>query len=444
MKTTKMYIIHILTLLIALIIIYPLSISPAFAESVKYTCPMHTHYVSAEDGTCPICGMNLVPIKAEKDYADTSIQLPAAVIQKMGVKIAPVKMTLFGQNIRSYGVVTANPRATQVANARVSGWIEDLSITAVGDEIHLGDQLFTLYSPDLISAQQDYLAALNTGIKGRIDSSAKRLITLGMSEKVIQQLRQSRMVLDQVPFYFEPTISTPAKNKSQTKNKPQPVWHVSEVMAQPGSYIQPGTPIATLQNYANVWVQVDVAIQDLEFLSLQTPARVKLANRGDTEQLAQVDYLYPTIDAATRTGQVRLVLDNAKGLFKPGAYADVVFEANSQERLSVPAEAILKSGTGDYVVIALGKGRFKSQPVLTGITSHGRTEIINEKTPASLRVTANLEEGTNIVVSGQFLIDSESKLRESFNKLQTNQKSTNDAQKTKQHKTPLGGSQHDH
>ncbi|PIR33671.1 MAG: efflux transporter periplasmic adaptor subunit, partial [Alphaproteobacteria bacterium CG11_big_fil_rev_8_21_14_0_20_44_7] len=248
---------------------------------------------------------------------------------------------------------------------------------------------FTLYSPDLISAQQDYIAALATGIQGRINSSAKRLKSLGAGNKTIEQIKAKRQKLENLPFYAEID------------------GIVSHLMVNQGSYVKPGMQIATIQDYSSVWIDVSVAEKDLQFIKKDGKATVSFPNLGNIERTARIDYIHPTIDADSRTGQVRLVMDNPNGTLRPGAYADVIFETNIDKRLSVPSEAILKSAEGDFVVMALGAGRFQSQLVQTGVSSRGRTEI-----------KYGIENGEEVVVSSQFLIDSESSLRESFRKLQ--------------------------
>ena len=382
-------------LMVALLIVA----SPAWAAE-RYTCPMHPHYVADEMGTCPICGMDLVPVatgdgeqQAQSDSGDidkkTAITISPETIQNIGVRTEKAAMARFGTDIRSYGLVTENVRNTHAISGRVAGWVEELKITAVGDQVEKGDLLFRLYSPDLVSAQQDYIAAIATGIKGRINSSAKRLQSLGVGRKALEQIKAKRQKLERLPFYAEID------------------GIVSHLMVNQGSYVKPGMQIATIQDYRSVWIDVSVAEKDLQFLSKDSKATVTFPNLGNTLRTARIDYIHPTINPDSRTGQVRLVMENADGALKPGAYADVVFESNIDKRLSIPSEAILKSSEGDFVVVALGGGKFQPRKVETGIHSK-----------AHIEVTRGLEAGETIVVSSQFLIDSESSLRESFRKLE--------------------------
>lgn len=410
------------------------------AKAEQYTCPMHPHYISEEHGNCPICGMELVALEAEEstemsvpkgkssgekeilywvapmdpnfksdkpgkspmgmdlvpvydegeednEEGRAVVRIAPETIQNMGVRKEKAQIIAFGKDIRSYGLVTENVRLKNDISSRISGWVEELKITAVGDTVKEGDLLFSLYSPELVSAQQDYLAALSAGVKGRISSSAKRLVSLGVQQKFINQLKKKRRKSQNVPFYAETN------------------GIVSELMVNQGSYVKPGMHIAAVQNYSAVWINVSVAEKDLQFLSPKGKASVVLPNLGHVTRTAHIDYIYPTLDTASRTGQVRLVLDNTDGDLKPGAYADVTFETNIDKRLSVPSEAILKSSEGDFVVVALGEGRFQPRRVVIGVRSKGRTEVLS-----------GLVEKDDVVVSSQFLIDSESALRESFRK----------------------------
>lgn len=376
--------------------------TPAASAAEAYTCPMHPHYIANEPGACPICGMDLVLMETDGEDPENksithansrkAITIPPETIQNIGVRTEPAEIAYFGKDIRSFGLVTENLRLTHAITGRVSGWVEQLSITAVGDEVNPGDLMFTLYSPDLISAQQDYLASLSTNNKGRIRSSAQRLTSMGVGEQVLTALRKNRKRMEKVPFYAD------AKGI------------VSDLKISEGSYIKPGSAVATIQSYQSVWVNVSVAEKDLQFIQKGTKATVTFPNLGNTELLSHADYIYPTIEQSSRTGKVRLVLNNTEGLLKPGAYADIIFSTQIDKRLSIPSEAILRSAEGNYVVVAQGEGRFQPQRIKTGLRTRGRTEVLK-----------GLGEGEQVLVSSQFLIDSESSLRESFRKLQLGQ-----------------------
>ncbi len=422
-----------------LLILLTFNISPAFAEGEIYTCPMHPHIISETEGTCPICGMDLVALENDEEeeisssdtgekkilywvapmdpnykmdkpgkspmgmdlvpvYDDggssddgegrVTVRISSEMIQNIGVRTEKVTINNFGDEIRSYGLITENIRLQRDISSRVSGWIEMLKITAVGDEVKEGDLLFTMYSPELVSAQQDYIAAIITNTKGRINSSARRMEALGVQKKVLEDLKNSRKKLQNIPFYAE-TNGT-----------------ISKLNIRKGTFVKSGMQIAEIQDYSSVWINVSIAEKDLQFLSKDSKAVIKFPNLGGLERTGQIDYIYPTISKASRTGKIRLVLDNIDGNLKPGAYADVEFETNIKKRLSILSEAVLKSSDGDFVVVAKGKGRFQPKEVKLGISNKGRVEVIS-----------GINEGDDIVVSSQFMIDSESSLREAFRKM---------------------------
>ncbi len=364
--------------------------------AVKWTCPMHPHYIADQAGVCPICGMDLVKLQTGGDKAGavvseqrTAITVAPETLQTMGVRIAEAEEARFGRIIRSFGLVAENERMQTEMTARTEAWIEDLKIRAVGDEVKKGDLLFTMYAPEFIVSQRDYLDTFKTRNRTRIESIKTRLRAFGMQNTVIDKLERTGEIMEFVPFYAEIDGT------------------VAMIELRPGTYVKRGTMLTRIQNYSQVWLMVSVAEQDLTFIKPGTPARVTFPNIPGREVFAKVEYVYPTVDPNTRTGQVRLVIDNADGQLRPGAYADVAFEVGSEQRLAVPSEAILRSGGARYVVTSLGGGRFEPRVVKTGLTAGPWTEISGE-----------IKAGDDIVVSGQFMIDSESALRESFRKLE--------------------------
>ncbi len=430
-------------------------------NNIIYTCPMHPHYQSEEMGNCPICGMDLVAIENYDDadyhantdqlegatnhhnqsdsierkptdkkilywvapmdpnyrsdkpgkspmgmdlvpvYAEDSdieektgstdsatgviIKIPAVTIQNMGVRTAAATKHNFGGEIRSYGSVEANERLQKKIYSRVDGWISQLAVSAVGDEVKAGDLLYRIHSPDLLLAQHDFLSLERSG---RNISLSKLFVHYEVDKKFVDNLRKTKIVKEDVPYYA-PYSGT-----------------ISQLNIRTGSYVSTSKPLMVLEDYSSVWVNAHLSEQDLQFINKQSRAKVIFPNLGNIAYAAHIDYIYPTIDMETRTGKVRLVLDNPNSIFRPGSYVDVVFETDIQERLAVPTEALLKSADGDYVVVALGKGRFQPRKVDAGISGGGYTEILS-----------GVNEGDKVVVSGQFLIDSESSLRSAFRKM---------------------------
>lgn len=402
------------------------------SEKAQYTCPMHPHYISTDpDGSCPICGMDLVPAspasgtrggatgevlyykhpmgKADTspipkkdemgmDYipvyaapatADGSIAVAPEMIQTMGVRIAPVEIANFGRSLRAFGTVETNERLENVAASRIEGWIEDLRVRAEGDTVRPGALLYRVYSPDLIAAQKDYLNSLKIGNENRISAVKQRLRSLGMQTTAINRLTEARTVIERVPVYAESG------------------GIVASLQVREGDFIKPGTPILRLQSYSGVWIIASVPEQDLALVDTGMPVRLSFPSAPGAPAEGRINYIYPEIDPKTRTGEVRIEVDNAAGYLRPGAYADISMDLGGEARLSVPTEAILRDSRGSHVIVARGDGRFAGRAVQTGLSANGRTEIL-----------AGLASGEQVVASGQFMLDSEVNLREGLSKLQ--------------------------
>ncbi len=362
----------------------------------KWTCPMHPHYIADDYGSCPICGMDLVKIQTAAEQQQLSLEnqkksiltIPTETIQTIGVRVEQAESAKFGKRIRSFGIVKENERLQTELSARVEGWIETLNITAVGDQVKKGDILFEMFSPELIVSQRDFIAALGQS-KSLKTNITRRLSSFGVQKQALDLISKKREVQQNLPFFA-------------TQN-----GTVAELNVTPGSYLKRGMTIAKIQDYSVVWVIVNVSEKDMSFIKKGTIANIYFPNIPGRDLKTQVDYIYPEVDEKTRTGRVRLVIENKDGILRPGTYADVVFETQISERLSVPSESILKDESGDYVVLSLGKGRFQSKSVQLGLVSAGRAEI-----------KSGLKAGEMVVVSSQFLLDSESNLRESFRKMQ--------------------------
>ena len=364
-------------------------------ETIEYTCPMHPHYISTDaDGICPICGMDLVLAKSarydEGNQASVTnaIHVSQGMLQTMGVRIAEVKKVAFTHKIRAFGNVQANTRREVVSASRLEGWIENLAVTAEGDTVHSGQLLYQIYSPELVAAQKDFLAALNIGNKSRIDASEQRLKSLGMQRTAIASVRKKLELLEKVPVYAEDG------------------GIVHSLEARDGAYVKPGKIVLKLQSYVDVWIIASIVEQDINFVTAGIPVKLEFPSAPSAPDEGVVDYVYPTIDPITRTLKVRIVVANEEGLLRPGAFADVAFEVNTEEKLSIPSEAVLHDSSGSHVIVSLGEGNFSSRNIQTGNSADGRTEV-----------TSGLQVGERVVVSGQFMLDSETNLREGFAKL---------------------------
>ena len=363
------------------------------AAETKYTCPMHPHYISDTFGTCPICNMDLVEIGAGVAGAEAEdehgLHLPEHMVQRTGVRTAPAETAYFGRAIRSFGEVVVNQRLQIDVSLRVEGWIEDLVVNAEGDEVVKGSLLFKFYSPQLIAAQQDYLTALSSGNKDRVQVTEDRLLSLGVQQSVISRIKKAGKPIRNLPFYA-------AQN-----------GRVERIAIRQGSYLRPGVIAMQIQGYDQVWIQVNLAEQDISFVKKDSRVNVDFPNLAVSKENVKIDYIAPTVDPDTRTAQLRLIMDNPEGYVRPGAYADVMIMTDIAPRLAIPYEGVLQNKEGSYVILQRDDGTYQAREVKTGLQYKGL-----------VHVEEGLAAGEQVVVSGHFLIDSESSLRESFKRME--------------------------
>lgn len=374
----------------------------SYAKEI-YTCPMHPQYVSDREGSCPICGMDLVAVennteeatdehamhehhqmKSEKSKHEThrTVKINHDTMQKIGVVTEEVKRIEFGRTIRGVGIISNDERRQYEVSSRVAGWIEKLYISTVGDEVKKGDILYTLYSPELISAQKDYINSLNRGVQSSVNSTKKRLVLIGVQNKTIDKLTKSKKVFDNVPFYAE-------------KEGIISMLHMNE-----GTYIKSGMKLAEIQDYSTVWVNTETAEYDLKYLKVGDMVHIIVPSLSNKMIMSKIDYIHPILDKKTKTAKIRVVLKNPNNALKVDSFVDVEFMGTSEKVIAIPSKAILRSSTGEYVIVHRNSEIFEHRPVKTGIESKGMIEI-----------TKGLEEGEMVVTSSQFLIDSESSLQ---------------------------------
>jgi len=328
--------------------------------------------------------------------SDTSpaVTLSGAVVQSLGVRTTQVERGALWKHIRTVGRVEYDETRLAHVHPRAAGWIEGLTLRAEGEPVKKGQTLAALYAPDILSAQVDFLIAIEPQGQGarkvKVDKARNLLRLLDVPEAVIRDIEKTGETRNTVP------VLAPADGI------------VTQLMAREGMYVTPGSEMFTIADLSDVWVMVDVFEHQLAWVAPGMQAQIGVPAYPGRTWEGVVDYLYPDLDPKTRTLRVRLVFPNPQRELKPNMFADVAIDAGStKDVLKIPRDALIVTGERQSVVKALGEGRFQPVDVVTGMQTDGQVEILS-----------GLNEGDEIVVSGQFLIDSESSLQASFRRME--------------------------
>ena len=334
-------------------------------------------------------GMDMVPVYEGEDESQT-ISVDPATVQKMGVRTAVVTKGPLRKVIRTVGSIDYNETALADVTTKFKGWIEKLYVDSTGQRVKKGEPLFDIYSPDLYSAQNEYVLALNQG-GGSLRASARQKLKLfDISEDQLAELEKTRQ-------------------PQRTLRVDAPIdGVVVEKMAVQGQMVEAGMKLYRLADLSIVWVQSQIYEQDLALLKLGQEAEVSLSYLPDRKFRGRITYIYPTVDEKTRTARVRMEFHNPGLFLKPGMFATVEVHSELEpQALLVPDTAILRSGDKNTVFVALENGRFEPRTVTIG--AQGEND--------QYQVLSGLNEGERVVTSGQFLLDSESQLREAIQKM---------------------------
>ncbi|MGB5720922.1 MAG: efflux RND transporter periplasmic adaptor subunit [Woeseiaceae bacterium] len=358
-------------------------------EVVYWVAPMDANYRRDEPGKSPM-GMDLVPVYADEvDGQPGVVAIDATIVNNLGVRTARAQRGELSQRIETVGYVAYDEDTVQHVHTRVDGWIEKLATKASGDAVKKGQLLFELYSPTLVNAQEEYLIALRSANKPLLKASKERLSALGVSGSEIARLDEERTVRQRVSAYAE---------------SDGVIVHLG---VREGIFVTPATEIMSVAKLDKVWVLAEVFERQSAWVKPGQTAMVELEYLPGETWHGSVDYVYPELDPKTRTLKVRLRFDNAAETLRPNMFARVTIQGDSVgEVVHVPREALIRGGSVDRVVVALGEGRFRAQPVQIGIESGDRVAI-----------RKGIEAGELVVVSGQFLIDSESNIESALRRM---------------------------
>jgi len=416
-------------------------------EKQLYSCGMHPDVIAEEPGNCPICGMKLTPLKAtgsaapkgkgkilywrapmdptyisdkpgkspmgmdlvpvyegEEGGGTGSILIDPITVQNMGIKTTTVQRRDIQGKIRAVGTITYNEEKLYTVNSKISGWIEKLYVNYTGQFIKKGQPLLEIYSPDLVSAQEEYLLALKnrelaqassfndirTGARTLLASTRKRLENWDIPASAIDEIQRRGTVSKTM------TLTAPANGVVIHKN------------AIEGSYVKAGTNLYQIADLSSVWVEASVYEYEISRVKVGQSAEMQLSYSPGRKFYGKVTYIYPYLDSKARDVKVRLEFPNPDLELKPDMYANITLETDTAHGvLVIPTESVIRSGVRNIVFITREAGKFEPREITIGA----------EAGEGFVKVASGLLEGEKIVTSGQFLLDSESNAQEAIKKM---------------------------
>jgi len=422
---------------------------PTAKAAARYHCPMHPTYTSDKPGDCPICGMKLVPIedgashgaapagserkvafyrspmdpkvhsdKPAKDemgmdfvpvYDDelhaptdgvagrAAVTISAERRQVLGVRSEPVKKVRLDHRIRTVGRVAVDERRLRHVHTKFDGYVEHLYVDYTGKFVRRGERLLSIYSPELVATQEEYLLAhraqtdlagspVRSAVQGTVDllaAARRRLLLWDIRPADIERLEKSGQVTRTLDVHAD--IG----------------GYVVQKMAFQGMRVTPADTLYDIADLSHLWVLADVYEYNLRSLALGAEGHINVASAGDKAWRGTVTYISPTVEEKTRTVKVRLEVENADGELKPDMYADVFLHVNVGDGLVVPDGAVINAGDRRLVFLDRGEGRFEPREVKLGVRASG----------GEVQVLSGLSEGDQVVTAANFLLDSESSLR---------------------------------
>ncbi len=354
-----------------------------------WVAPMDANYRRDKPGQSPM-GMDLVPVYEGEGGEEGVVEISPIVQNNLGVRISSVKKLDLDRVISTVGYVTFDEEKFSHLHTRVEGWVEKLLVKAEGDPVKKGQKLFELYSPTLVNAQEEYLSALKSKNRILTDASSRRLVSLGVTSGQIRQLENTLKIRQRIDYF--------ARHDG----------FIESMMIREGMFVKPEMDLMAIGQIDTVWVIAEVFERQSGWVKPGQTVDMSVAAYPKKTWKGTVDYIYPILDSKTRTLSVRIRFDNKDELLKPNMFSQLTIHSSfAAGALFVKREAIIRNGQMERVVKALGDGKFLSIAIKTGSESGNYIEV-----------TEGLKENDQIVTSAQFLIDSESSLTASFERME--------------------------
>ncbi len=376
----------------------------ATAEAPKkdmYQCPMHPQIIQDHPGDCPLCGMKLVPVNGGGDHEghDPAVEDHATVTidperqQLIGLTTAKVVEGKLGGEIRTTAILAVDETRVRKVNLKVDGFVEHLFVDFVGKPVTKGQPLFSFYSPDFVSAQEEYLLAVKT----RKSLSSGSLSQSG--EDLVVSAKRRLALWDVPEEAFDRLEKTGKAQRDIILRSPVSGVVTAKNVVQ-GSRLTPADIPFEITDLSRVWALADVYESELARVKVGQAGTLSLASVPGKTFKGRVVFVDPILDPKTRTAKVRLEVPNPNGELKPGTYGEAVLQGPAHRGILVPMDAVLDAGTQKVAFIALGNGRFEPRTVATGIRVGDQIEILS-----------GVQAGEEVITRANFLVDSESRLQ---------------------------------
>ena len=382
---------------------------PGERKILYWRAPMDPSFVSDQPGKSPM-GMELIPVYEEDSSPVTGIRVNPNFLQNFAVRTAVVEMGSIPVDIRTIGILTYNEKGIVSVNTKFEGWIEKAAVNYIGEPVRQGDLLFEIYSPQLVTTQQEYLAAidylerLSSGgypdavarARSLLEAARERLLYWDITEEQIQELTKSARAARTLQI-FSPVSGVVVEKMNQSLE---------------GMKVTPGMNVYRIADLSTVWAEIEVFEHQIQFLRLGQTAQIAVDAFPGRRWSGKIIYIDPSVNAQTRTLKAHVEIPNADRKLRPGMYANIAIRVPTVSgALKVPEEAILRTGERSVVIVAKGQGVFEPREIRLGATGGGYREV-----------RQGLSADEIVVISSQFLIDSESSMKEAISKMLTVEK----------------------